>query len=390
MSPATTLAPGPRLERELNQVSIADRDCGPMPIVHGPLGARSEQVIASRHGAWRLRRVGDVRPTTPSRATQATRICEFLLRPRTPAVLLLSSFVCALAFCYSLFDLHFLLGTSAYWQAPRGLVGKSWADISTAVSGYYYFVRDAWTLPLFQASRLGVPGGTNIIFTDSIPLVALLGRLLYDATGRVVNPYGAWTALCFVGSALSMTGLVATLGQRGIATTVMATVSGLCMPALLARWGHMSLMAQWEIPLAFIIYFWSRRPQRGYGLIVAALLLASVALWTHAYLFLMVVGIMASALAQAAFDRRLPFAKAAEIGALGGVLLFGLVLISGQFATRGSLAVWGFGIFSMNLLSPVVPQFSALFPMLGEHMVDATGGQYTRDSVISARASCCL
>ncbi|HYU11231.1 MAG TPA: hypothetical protein VEK82_01555, partial [Stellaceae bacterium] len=134
----------------------------------------------------------------------------------------------ALAFCFCMFDIGFLLGTSPYWQAPRGLVGNSWADISTALSGYNYFVRDSWTLPLFQTSKLGAPDAVNIIFTDSIPIVAIFGRLLYRATSLLVNPYGVWTAICFVASALEMTALVAMLGQRGIATAIAATVAGLC------------------------------------------------------------------------------------------------------------------------------------------------------------------
>ncbi|MBV9151635.1 MAG: hypothetical protein JO204_07660, partial [Alphaproteobacteria bacterium] len=146
----------------------------------------------------------------------------------------------ALVFCFGMFDISFFTGRSAYWQAPRGLVGGSWADIPTALSGYYYFVRDSWTLPLFQTSTLGAPNPVNIIFTDSIPVVAIFGRLLYRATGLVVNPYGAWTALCFVATALGMMTLVAALGQRGIAAAIVATVAGLCMPALLHRWGHMS------------------------------------------------------------------------------------------------------------------------------------------------------
>ena len=135
--------------------------------------------------------------------------------------------------------------------------------------------------------------------------MAICGRLLYRVTGHVVNLYGAWTGLCFIGSALAMTGLVVTLRQRGLAPALAATVCGLCMPALLARWGHMSLMAQWEIPLAFIIYFQARSAPRGFGLVAAALLLAVVTLWTHAYLFAMVIGILVVTLAQTVIDRRL-------------------------------------------------------------------------------------
>jgi hypothetical protein len=368
----------------MSQASIADHADGPKSTDRGPLHAWSMQPAAAQWCGLLARRIGAARMPVPTWPGHVTDIGGFLLRPRPLSLLLFGSFICAVAFCLSVFDLGFLAGTSAYWHAPRGLVGGSWADISAALSGYYYFVRDAWTLPLFQASKLGTPAGTNIIFTDSIPVVAIFGRLLYRATGLVVNPYGAWTALCFVCSALSMTGLVATLGQRGIAAATMATVCALSMPALLARWGHMSLMAQWEIPLAFIIYFRAREAHRAAGIIVPALLLATLTLWTHSYLFVMVVGILACALVQASLDRRLRVSRAAAIGGLSAAVFAGLVFISGHLAGQGSLSAQGFGLYSMNLLSPVIPQHSALVPLLGDRMVDATGGQYEGFSYLGA------
>jgi hypothetical protein len=320
--------------------------------------------------------VSDVADRQPSR--------DILLRPRPLPWLLVGSLLCALAFCADMFGPGFLAGTSPYWHAPEGVRSESSADTATALSGYYYFVRDAWTLPLFQATKLGAPDGVNIVFTDSIPLVALLGRLLYRLTGQTINLYGAWTALCFVGSALSMTGLVAALGQRGVAAALMATVSGLCMPALLARWGHMSLMAQWEIPLAFVLYVASRRSRRAIGLATLSFLLATAALWTSAYLFVMVIGILAAALAQATLDRRLRFVPAASIGALFAAGLLGLILLSGLVTGEGGLSATGFGTYSLNLLSPIVPQNSTLFPFLGNRLAEGTGGQYEGFSYVGA------
>jgi hypothetical protein len=312
------------------------------------------------------------------------RTADFLLYPRPVGLLLCGSLVCALCFCLHLFQLRFLWGNSAYWQSPEGLIANSWSDIPTALSGYDYFVRDAWTLPLFQTSKLGVPHPVNIIFTDSIPIVAICGRLLYRVTGHVVNLYGAWTALCFVGSALSMTGLVVTLRQRGLAPALAATVCGMCMPALLARWGHMSLMAQWEIPLSFIVYFRARSANRAFGLVAAALLLAVVTLWTHPYLFAMVLGILVTTLAQAVIDRRLPLPQAVPIAGLFAIVLAGLMFVSGYFSNAASLGADGFGGYSTNVLSPFIPQYSALLPMLGNTMVDASGGQYEGFSYLGA------
>lgn len=301
---------------------------------------------------------------------------DVLSGPRPLWVLLSLSLACAVAFVAHICDWGFLAGTSPYWNAPRGLVPNSWADISTAVSGYDYFVRAPWNFPIFQVAKLGAPAGTNIIFTDSIPLVALAGRLWYRLTGDLINPYGGWMALCFAASALSMTGLVAALGQRSVAAALAATVSGLCLPALMFRWGHMSLMGQWQIPLALTLYFASRSPGRGAGLLVASALLSVAALWTHTYLFVMVTGILGATLLQAAIDRRLSPPRAALIGVLALAMWAGLIALSGQAANRGSFVAEGFGQYSTNLLSPVIPQFSALFPFMGGRIVDGTNEQY--------------
>jgi hypothetical protein len=179
-------------------------------------------------------------------------VCEVLAGDRSSKLLLMVSLLMASVYCAWLFDAGFLLGTSAFWSNPRGIVGHSWADIPAALSGYAFFQHDVWQLPLFHVGKLGAPDGINIIFTDSIPWVALAGRLVFRALGAPVNLYGVWTAFCFAASAISLTALVVTIGQRSLAATAMATVAGLCMPALLARWGHMSLMAQFEIPITLL------------------------------------------------------------------------------------------------------------------------------------------
>jgi hypothetical protein len=317
-------------------------------------------------------------------ATLLDPLCNVLVKDRSPKFLLIFCLAVAGIFCLCIFDPGFLLGTSSFWKNPRGLNEHGWADISTALSGYLYFARDTWQLPLFQAEKLGAPGGTNIIFTDSIPWVALAGRLVFRATGTVVNLYGLWTAFCFIASAVTMTALTARLGQRNLAAAAMATVTGLCMPALLARWGHMSMMAQFEIALALIFYLYNQRCDRPRRLFVQAALLMWLALWTHTYIFVMVGAILLATIVQAASNRTLGIKSLA--GILSGLaLVVGTVIaLSGYLQTRGGLGAEGVGIFSMNLLSPFLPQRSGLYASFRDVIADSTGGQYEGFSYLGA------
>lgn len=308
--------------------------------------------------------------------TALDSFCAILAKDRPLKFLLLLSLTAAIIFCLTIFDAGFLLGKSLFWKNPRGLNAHGWADISTALSGFLYFARDTWQLPLFHVGKLGAPAGTNIIFTDSIPWVALAGRLVFRATGTAVNLYGLWTAFCFIASAVIMTALAAVMGQRNLAAAAMATVTGLCMPALLARWGHLSLMAQFEIPLALIFYLRNRRGGNSCLMLVQAVFLMWLALWTHTYLFVMVGALVLATVAQAASSRSITGTSA--MGILAGlVLVLGLLIaVSGHLQTQGGLSAEGVGIFSMNLLSPFLPQRSGLYASFRDVIADGTGGQY--------------
>ncbi len=300
--------------------------------------------------------------------------CDYLAAERPVRTLFIFSFVAGVVYCFWLFDIGFLLGNSPYWENPRGVVGNSWADIPAALSGYAFFQRNSWRLPLFHVAKLGAPSGVNIIFTDSIPWVALAGRLAFRATGATVNLFGVWTAMCFVASAVTMTGLVATLGQRNLAAAAIATVAGLTMPALLARWGHMSLMAQFEIPLALIFYLRNRNSGAALRMFGQAAGLSLLTLWTQSYLFGMVMGVVFATVAQAVANRALDW-RAAVAGLLG-VAAFsgGSIAFSGHLSSSGALADKGFGYFSMNGVSPFVPPRSGLNHSLS--VLNYTGGQY--------------
>jgi len=300
-----------------------------------------------------------------------------LVLPRAAPAWILSLAI-GIAGTLALFPLPVLLGTAPFWDYPHGIVGGSWADMATAFSGYDVYVRDTWRWPLFRAVGLGGDAGVNIIFTDSIPLIASLGRLLFRATGHVVPLYGAWSGLCIIGMALASTALVRALGARTVPASVAAAAIGVSMPALLARWGHLSLMAQGILPLALTFYVHLRsvaRP-RPTAVLAQSSLLCVLSLVIHAYLFFMVTGISVAAVAQLAVDRRLRLLVTATIIAALAALLSAAIMARGYLGNGNAVSDLGFGIFSANLLSPVIPQLSGLIPGALPRMVDSTGGQY--------------
>jgi hypothetical protein len=295
-------------------------------------------------------------------------------RPQIPLVI--GSLAIASVYCIWLLDLDFLRGDSPFWTYPIGTVPNAQNDMVSALSGYWAFLQDDWRLPLFAVHRIGVPGGTNIIFTDSIPCVALVGRLIFRATGHLVNLFGVWTALCIVLLPASLTALCFALGARSIVTGLAATAIGLSMPSFWFRWGHLSLMAHFEIVLALLLFFSTRRNMAVGRFFIRASLLLVLSLWTHSYIFLMVSGIIVATVAQRWSDRDLSLRRAASLLAGLVAVMIGGVAISGHLTGSGSLSADGFGFYSMDVLSPFIPQLSGLLPATRDRLFVGDGGQY--------------
>ena len=286
------------------------------------------------------------------------------------------SVLVASAAILTVFPVQVLLGTAPFWNNPRGIVGGSVADMAAAQSGYYAYVRDVWRWPLFQVAGIG-PNGLNITLTDSIPIIALAGRLLFLATGKIIPLYGLWSGLCVGGMALAFTGLVRALGARSLVAAGAAAIIGVSMPAFLARWGHLALMAQALIPLALIVYLRMRNTARLHaGAIVRqSLMLCLGSLLVHPYLFLMVAGIVVAAILQAGTDQRLPRLHAACILVALISAVACMMVAMGYVGSGVAPSDDGFGVYSANLLSLVAPSSGSL-PGGTTFTIDGTGGQY--------------
>ncbi len=257
-----------------------------------------------------------------------------------------------------------LLGTGAFWTAPN------YPDMQQHLSAARYYLHDAWRFPLFLTTLIMPPDGVSVVFLDVNPLLAFFAKLLFKATGIFVNYFGPWIGICYALQGAAFLFLCRSLGLRGVVPAIVCTVIALSVPEFLYRYFHLNLLAQFLITAELGLYF---RAVRGGDCRTTgrwALALALLAILIHFYLFAMAAGIYVALLAQ--YAERSPRAA----GAQGAVFLIGtavLLFVTGYLHGVGGST--GFGYFSMNLLSPFVPQDSGVFPGMHD-MIDGTGGQY--------------
>jgi Family of unknown function (DUF6311) len=276
----------------------------------------------------------------------------------------------------SLFDWSFVSGQDAFWQFPAGTITGSQSDMAQVLVGYYYYVQSAWRLPLFFISALGTPAGTNVVFMDVVPIVALVGKVVHSVTGLTINPYGVYVFLCFSLPGVMMTLLLIAAGVRQALAAILAAIFANATPALLWRWGHTALLPQFVLIAALALYLFSvKRPARKS---VSAVWIGYLGLanLVDIYLFVMVGVVWLCTVIQRRLNGLITTREALGIGTLTVALVTAIMIVGGQLGAGNGLPfARGYGDYSMNLLSPLLPQKSGLFPGVGG-VIDATGGQY--------------
>ncbi|MBK5969022.1 MULTISPECIES: DUF6311 domain-containing protein [Thiorhodovibrio] len=248
-------------------------------------------------------------------------------------------------------------------------------DAATHYLGWAFFRHEPWSFPLGALHRYGLEIAASIVYSDSIPILALLFKPFSSWLPEPFQYTGLWILLCCL-----LQGALAALLLRRFSDNLPFVLLGtgffLLSPIMVIRSGgqfagHFSLLGQWLILAALLLYFSDRLRAAGWfwGLLIA------LAALTHAYLAVMVAAIGVASLSRGLLQDT-AFGIVALLRALIPMLLLPLVAmwLAGYFVI-GGYSGGGAGFYSMNLLAPFLPTVTLQSAFLPSHPV-ATAGQY--------------
>ena len=220
--------------------------------------------------------------------------------------------------------------------------------------GWAFFRIESWGWPPGLLSGLAAPLQTSIVFTDSIPLLALPLKALSPLLPTTFQYFGLWMLSCYMLLALFAWRLLARLHPAatgaGTALRTLGVLLVLLSPPLLLRgYGHEALMAHWLILAAIEQTLQPHRSRRW-------ALWLGIAILTHAYL-----AVMVAAFWFASFIHALIHALIQRTPSLPRLLFGSLILWSGLFTLAylagyvvpgsSQLVAQGYGHYSANLLT---------------------------------------
>ncbi|AGY92607.1 hypothetical protein SPICUR_08390 [Spiribacter curvatus] len=242
-----------------------------------------------------------------------------------------------------LFPAGFVTGDAPWWHAQR-------EDISQYLAGLNAFLAEPWNFPLLSVQSIVYPQGTNAIFLDVIPALALILKLFVPDTALPINPYGAWLAASITLQAVFGWLILRTLQVRQWGALIALSFFLVSFPALTHRLGHVSLTSHWLLLAGLLLYLRGWQETRLPLISWSALLL--IAFYINLYLTAMLIPLYAvSVLAVTPCRGQLRFASKAAL-AFVPVAASTLVTILPLPGSSGAES-WGFGYYSMNLLAPL-------------------------------------
>ena len=258
--------------------------------------------------------------------------------------------------CFGVFVFLWTIGVEVL--RPENIGWLKGIDSLQHYLGWSFFRFSDWTLPVGLNPNYGLGISSSIVFSDSIPLLAIFLKPFSSYFPQIFQYFGLWLLICFILQAYFAWRLIGLITCDGFLRFIAATFFIISPPLVWRILGvnltagigpHVALASHFLILAA--LYF-SIKP---YGKFTDRfwLTLLLVSLLIHFYLFFMVAFIFIGSLLDECFikkNKRLRSLVLVFLSALVSIIFFGWLF--GYFVGGGtSLSAIGYGFYRLPLLA---------------------------------------
>lgn len=212
--------------------------------------------------------------------------------------------------------------------------------------GWHFFRNSDWTYPLGLNPNYGMGLSSSIVYSDSIPIAAIVFKAIDPYLGNFFQYFGLWILLCFVLQSILSVLILNEITISNSASYSVALVFLFAPPFLFRYWTHIALMSHFLILWAIYLYIYRSNPHQ----YIYWTILLSLAACIHFYFLAMLFVIYVASIFDDYRSKNFPNKFIKLIGVL--IWLFLVMWLVGYFVGAGSSkAAWGYGENRMNLLS---------------------------------------
>ncbi len=232
---------------------------------------------------------------------------------------------------------------------PSNIAWLANGDPAQHYLGWEFFRSSSWSLPPGTNPDYGLELSSSIVYSDSLPLLALLLKPFSGVLPQPFQYFGYWILLCFL-----LQGILSWQICRKLAFSpkvrILAVGLAILTPSFLWRLhGHFSLMGHWLILGALYLNFFHSSKQKTVKWVGLILIAALV----HSYLLSMVFMLWLTDIVRRIWLREASWRWIFFEGITLLLLLSVILWAAGYFVISSGYSQSGYGFFRMNLLSPI-------------------------------------
>ncbi|MDB5851178.1 MAG: hypothetical protein JWP29_4930, partial [Rhodoferax sp.] len=220
-------------------------------------------------------------------------------------------------------------------------------DPATHWLGWQFFRHSPWLQwPLGANTAYGMEIGSSVVFTDSIPLLALIFKPFSGWLPDNFQYLGLWLLSCLCLQSFFAFKLLCrfTADKRlALVCSVFFTIAPPCLVRIVQ--GHFALVAHWLLLAGLWLYFAKQFSSRRW---LALLLLTTL---IHAYILVMVWAIWAADLLQRRLLRQASTRMVLTHLLVANVCIVLVMWAAGYFMLGSEVGLVGFGLYRLNLVT---------------------------------------
>lgn len=228
-------------------------------------------------------------------------------------------------------------------------------DLTQHYLGWVAYRKSDWSFPIGNTDYLAYPSHTSVIFTDSIPCLAVFFKLLSSILPENFQYFGFWGILCYMLQGILTARIIGHFTEDKMLLVLSSILLSFTPVMIFRMYTHTSLGGQWIILLALETLFAYKSYSQGrrvYWIWAAIGVLASS---THIY-FCMMCGMILVGYSIADIVAYKRIKRNLCVLAVYVATVVGTVWVLGGFSSNVYNDGGGFGMYSMNINALFNPQ----------------------------------
>lgn len=234
--------------------------------------------------------------------------------------------------------------------------------------------------PIGNNKAYGMELNNSIVYTDSIPLFAILFKILSPLLPSTFQYTGIWLASCFILQSIMGFTLIKRFTENSFYSLICTIFFVLSSSMIVRIGGHFALSAHWLILAGIILFFEKKQKNK---LWISIILISAL---VHAYILAMVLSIWIANLINRIFiEKKITHPQIFHVILTITSLLFSMYAV-GYFNISDGTESDGFGFYKLNLNSifnPLFPSFSSILKPMPSGDGDYEGLNYLGFGIIT-------